>query len=91
MKNIKRFAGASIGSMVATLAAIGFTSAELQDFLEQDLKKIMAGQYHLLLTLLLDNCYSQLYTTILNIYQITKLNRKVNNPSQLPNVLVYPT
>ena len=44
MRNIKRFAGASIGAMVATLAAIGFTSAELQDFLDQDLKKILAGQ-----------------------------------------------
>ena len=43
MKNIKRFAGASVGAMVASLAAIGISSAELQEFLDQDVRKIMAG------------------------------------------------
>lgn len=33
--------------MVAALAAIGFTAAELQDFLDQDVRKIMAGKLFL--------------------------------------------
>ena len=45
LKDIKRFAGASVGAMVATLAAIGYTSSELQEFLGQDLQKLMIGEY----------------------------------------------
>jgi predicted acylesterase/phospholipase RssA len=44
LKNIKRFAGASVGAMVASLAAIGISAAELQEFLDQDVRKIMAGK-----------------------------------------------
>ncbi len=50
LKNIKRFAGASVGAMVASLAAIGISPTELQEFLDQDVRKIMAGKFSYMLT-----------------------------------------
>ena len=48
LKNIKRFAGASVGSMVASLAAIGVSPTELEEFLGQDVRKILAGKVSIL-------------------------------------------
>ena len=45
MKKIKRVAGASAGAITAALIAIGFNSQELKDFLDQDLRKILVGEY----------------------------------------------
>ncbi|XP_041367006.1 uncharacterized protein LOC121381726 [Gigantopelta aegis] len=36
MTKICRFAGASVGALTATLSAVGYTSAELEDFFSQD-------------------------------------------------------
>ncbi|KAK2564725.1 Uncharacterized protein P5673_011405 [Acropora cervicornis] len=41
MKNIKRVAGASAGAIIATLIALGYDSKDLQEFLEQDLRRIL--------------------------------------------------
>lgn len=41
MKNIKRVAGASAGAIIATLIALGYDSTDLQEFLEQDLRRIL--------------------------------------------------
>lgn len=51
LKNIKRFAGASVGSMVASLAAIGVSPRELEEFLDQDVRKILAGKISVILAL----------------------------------------
>ena len=45
MKNIKRVAGASAGAIIATLIALGYDSKDLQEFLEQDLRRILVGEY----------------------------------------------
>ena len=44
MGNIKRVAGASAGAIIATLIALEFTSEELKEFLEQDLRRILVGK-----------------------------------------------
>ena len=45
MKSIKRVAGASAGAIIATLIALGYDSKDLQEFLEQDLRRILVGEY----------------------------------------------
>ncbi|XP_046846665.1 uncharacterized protein LOC124440335 isoform X2 [Xenia sp. Carnegie-2017] len=42
LKNIKRFAGASVGAMVASLVAIRVSPEELQQFLCQDVGKVLS-------------------------------------------------
>ncbi len=44
MKKIKRVAGASVGAMIASLVALGFTSQDLKEFMDQDLRKILVGK-----------------------------------------------
>lgn len=44
LKNIKRFAGASVGAMVASLVAIRVSPEELQQFLCQDVGKVLSGR-----------------------------------------------
>ncbi|CAH1785298.1 unnamed protein product [Owenia fusiformis] len=39
-KNLKRFAGASAGAMLATLLAVGFSAAELEVIVRRDMKSI---------------------------------------------------
>eukprot|EP00794_Sanderia_malayensis_P003397 gene3397-3887_t len=41
MKNIKRVAGSSVGAIVASLVALGFTSQDLKEFMDQDLRKVL--------------------------------------------------
>ena len=45
MKSIKRVAGASAGAIIAALIALGYDSKDLQEFLEQDLRRILVGEY----------------------------------------------
>ena len=46
-KNIKRVAGASAGAIIATLIALGFDSQDLREFLEQDLRRILVGEWRI--------------------------------------------
>lgn len=48
MKNIKRVAGASAGAIIATLIALDYDSKDLREFLEQDLRRILVGEFSLL-------------------------------------------
>ena len=43
MKKIKRVAGASVGAVIASLVALGLTSQDLKDFMDQDLRKVLVG------------------------------------------------
>ena len=43
-QNIKRFAGASVGSIVAMFAAIGYDSYELETIMGVNLEKLMYGR-----------------------------------------------
>ena len=43
MKKIKRIAGSSVGAITATLVAVGFTSQDLKEFMDQDLRKVFVG------------------------------------------------
>ena len=40
---LKRFAGASAGSLLAALLAIGYSSAEITEIMSQDLQAIFLG------------------------------------------------
>jgi len=40
-KNIKRVCGASVGAITASLVAVGYTSTDLKQFMETDLKKVL--------------------------------------------------
>ena len=40
---LKRFAGASAGSLLAALLAIGYSSAEITEIMRQDLQAIFLG------------------------------------------------
>ena len=42
-RKIKRIAGSSVGAITAALLAVGFTSSELEEFMEADLKKVLVG------------------------------------------------
>ncbi|XP_022101338.1 uncharacterized protein LOC110984974 isoform X4 [Acanthaster planci] len=44
-ENIKRFAGASAGSMVAALVAVGCNSHEIETFLRGDIQKVFLGVF----------------------------------------------
>ena len=44
MKNVKRVAGASVGAITASLVAVGFTSQDLQEFLDEDLRNVLVGE-----------------------------------------------
>ena len=48
LKNIKRVAGASAGAIIATLIALGYDSQDLREFLEQDLRRILVGEFTLI-------------------------------------------
>jgi len=41
MKKVKRVAGSSVGAITATLVAVGFTSQDLKEFMDQDLRKVL--------------------------------------------------
>ena len=43
MKKVKRVAGSSVGAITATLVAVGFTSQDLKEFMDQDLRKVLVG------------------------------------------------
>ena len=43
MKQVRRFAGASAGSMVAALLAVGYNSYEIEEFLSDRLDKVFLG------------------------------------------------
>ena len=44
MKKIKRVAGSSVGAITASLVAVGYTSQDLKDFMDQDLRKVLVGK-----------------------------------------------
>ncbi|XP_065053655.1 uncharacterized protein LOC135682618 isoform X2 [Rhopilema esculentum] len=41
MKKIKRVAGSSVGAITASLVAVGYTSQDLKEFMDQDLRKVL--------------------------------------------------
>ena len=43
MRKVKRVAGSSVGAITATLVAVGFTSQDLKEFMDQDLRKVLVG------------------------------------------------
>jgi predicted acylesterase/phospholipase RssA len=45
MKKIKRFAGTSVGSMTACMAALGYSSQEIRTVVEKDFRTFF-GRYH---------------------------------------------
>ena len=49
-KNIKRVCGASVGAITASLVAVGYTSEDLKEFMETDLKKVLVGKFWLMLS-----------------------------------------
>ena len=49
MKKVKRVAGSSVGAITATLVAVGFTSQDLKEFMDQDLRKVLVGMLQILL------------------------------------------
>ena len=48
MKKVKRVAGSSVGAITATLVAVGFTSQDLKEFMDQDLRKVLVGMLQIL-------------------------------------------
>ena len=45
MKKIKRVAGSSVGAITASLVAVGYTSQDLKEFMDQDLRKVLVGKF----------------------------------------------
>ena len=43
-QKVKRVCGASVGAITASLVAVGYTSEDLKEFMETDLRKVLVGK-----------------------------------------------